>query len=166
MRDVRRFPHIGVGPIAAFLIERMKAGKPGDVLTDEQLLALSGANCRPGATGYRSLQTAIRHVLREFGIVWERERGAACIRCLDPLERLSSARRTRRHIARVSKKAIRVASIDTAALPECERSDAHALQAQLGTLALFSATDVQKKLAARDIAQPPELGKLLDSFPK
>lgn len=156
-----------VSPAAAKLIERLKTGKPGDVITDEELRELTKLDCSPSGKGYSCLQTAIRHCERNHGVVWRREAKAGAIKCLDPSEVAEVANGYRRHIGRVSRRAVGVLNtINPNQLPESERPSVHATLAQLGAITMFAGGDMQKKLVARNIAQPPELGKLLEAFPK
>lgn len=163
-----RWPHVpNLSPAAAKLVDRLKTGKPGELLTDEALSAIAGRDCSVGGNGYACLQTAIRKVERDFAIVWRREAKAGAIKCLAPSEVAEVANGYRRHIGKTSRRAVRVLNtIDPNLLPEKERPAAHATAAQLGAIAMFASGDTTKKLAARNIAQAPDLGKLLEAFPK
>ena len=72
----------GMRLATAKLIEVLSAGKVGDVLTDEQLYTICERKTMPVGNGYVNLQSAIRHVLKNYGLVWRRVATAGCIKCL------------------------------------------------------------------------------------
>lgn len=163
-----KWGHIpNVSPTTAKLVEKMKDGKIGDIKTNETLREISGVDCSTKGRGRHNLYGAIQICERDHGVVWRPQARADAIKCLDPSEVAEVANGYRRHIGRVSRRAVRVLNtINPNQLPEGERPSAHATLAQLGAITMFAGGDMQKKLVARNVSQPPELGKLLESFPK
>lgn len=161
----QRWPHVpGCGPIAAQLIDKLSGGKPGDILTDEALQKHVGLDCSPDGKGYASLGTAIRACERK-GVIWRRERSAACIRCLDAKDISSVATTYARSIRRTSHRAVRVgASADLTKLDASEQAAFGATLAQLGTIAMFADGKTHKRLAARHVEIAPEYETMMKLF--
>lgn len=155
----------GMSPSTIAIVELLKAGKPGDVLTDAALTVACGRDTRPQGVGYANLQTAIGHVLKNHGVLWERERGANAIKCLVDREKVGSADKDRRHIQRKTKHAIRkLSSVDRKALTVSENSQVNAMTAQLSAVELFSRPETRKKLEAKQAATVPDVSKLIEQF--
>jgi len=155
----------GYAPATLKLIERLKAGRIGDVLTDAELTAVAGRATAPGGAGYANLHTAIGVVMREHGLLWERELRAGAIRCLDDAGKVGSAAKDRKLIQRRAKRAMTKLRIVTVAnLGEDERTKALAMSAQMGTLSLFAGADTTRKLEARHASSPVPIAKLMEMF--
>lgn len=147
------------------LVAAMKTGKSTDVLTDEQLTEISGKNCRPGGDGYGYLQSAIRICERDYGVVWQRVRGADCIKC-----------QTAEGVVEMSKAGIKstykrmrrsVRQLGTVSVGELSDDSRQAYYTQLchaGTLANCASSSFRKKLAQRNISVPIEPLKLLEAM--
>lgn len=149
------------------LIERMKDGKPGDVLTDEQLEDACGRDCSPSGEGYGNLQSAIRACRREFRVVWRRIREGGAIRCLVAEEIMSGADSDRKAIHRAAKRSVdKLACTNPAELDENGRKRLTTTMAVHGSMALLSKTETVKKLEARNVSKLIDSGKLLECFPK
>lgn len=149
----------------AKLVDALRTGSSGDILTDEQLHTVCGKGVKPGEPGYPYLQSAIRRTLSEYGLVWKRIVGAGCIKCLESREILSLGKNARRHIHRCSKRAMRqLGEVVPAELDNEERIAFHTLCAQHGTLLAMSSTSTAKKLAARNISEPVDISKLLEAM--
>lgn len=163
---ISRIEHIpGVSITSSRLIDRLKTGTPGDVITDEDLTSVCGKDTRPNGKGYSSLQTAIRYCEREHNVVWRRIKGADCIKCLEWSERLEQDNKYRRHIHRTAKRSVRVVnSIDTSELKPSDQREVNIRTAQMMTLASMSSADMRKKLEARDIQEPLDMPKLLEAM--
>lgn len=149
------------------LIAELSSGshKVGDSITDEQLKAVCGADCRVGEKGYGYLQTAIRNVAKQHNIYWERIHGANAIKRLTPEEALNSTRRDREHIARKAKWGVaKLRTIDTSVLDETQRVEMNSSLAQLGTLAVFASGKTAKALEARKAESPVDLSRLLEAM--
>jgi len=152
------------GPESSLLIQRMKGGKPGDLLSDEELQKVSGRDCSPGGSGYGCLQTAIRHCERE-GVVWLRIPGSKQVKCLEPGEVLSCGTQTLRHINKQSKRAtLRLGSMDDEALSADERRRRNALITQAGALAFFTRTSTVKLIEKRSVTATVDPSRMLEIF--
>jgi len=164
--QTRTFPfQHGVSPITTTLIERLKTGKQGDVITDEEIQAITGLDCSPNHRGYGKLQTAIRRCLHDFNILWERQRNGRCILCLNDLQ---IAERTGNEVSGVRRKTRRAidksAIVDVAKLPGPERLSFSVRQIQLGAARLFTENRTAKQLQLRGIITEPEPVKMLEAF--
>lgn len=153
------------------LIEAMKNGKPGDMLTDEELERICGLACHsrqkggePGK-GYGYVGTAIRYCVREHRVVWKRVPRAACIKCLKPDEIRTVAKARRRHICKVGKWGVReLATVEIDRLSDSERREHLLCTAQLGALAGMADNTMTKKLEARNVTQAPDMQRLLEAM--
>ncbi len=147
------------------LIELLAEGKPGAVLTDESMSEHCGKDTRVTGDGYCYLGTAIKHVLRNKGIVWQRAKGAGCIKCLDPTEIRNESSAVRKRVSRLSKRSMR--QLGTVALDELEdveKREHLTCMAHMGTMVQFSDSHTAKKLAARNVSEPQDMRKLLEAF--
>lgn len=149
------------------LIAKLKEGQVGDVLSDEQLTTLCGKDTSVMGDGYCYLGSAMRHVLNNFRVVWERIKGAGVIKCLSWSEVETSADGDRKSIHRRSRRAVtKLKTVDLSDVPEDGRPNFLTKAAQLGTLAAMSSTGMQKKLEARNVAEPLDLKKMLENLSK
>lgn len=104
-------PHIAqMSVYTSRAIERLKSGKPGDLITRDAMSAEIGRSCDPGAKGYGNVSSAIRHVEQNFAIVWRWSAADSAYRCLNDSERVAAAggyingsRKKLRRCVRVSK---------------------------------------------------------------
>jgi hypothetical protein len=159
----QRVPGLHVN--SSILVDRLKQGKPGDILTDEQLTALIGVSTKPGCKGYAFLSTAIKRCLNEHKVVWKRTRGAWCIKCLIPDEIMLTAKDNSKKIHRISNRSIRmIDTVDPATMPAEKRGEYFARSAQFGTLKLFSEKSTHEKLVTRNISQPFDMSKMLEAM--
>lgn len=130
------------------LIERMRHGKIGDELTDEELSRIAGCPVGVGKEGYSYLLSA-RNYCHKEGVFWQRVRNGQKIKCLDDLERLdandSDKQRARKALKRT---VLRAASInrDNLNTDEQRRLDAQAIQAS--NMLLFSDASTTKQIEA------------------
>ncbi len=147
------------------LIDALKTGKPGDTYTDEQLQQICDKDTRVTGDGYSYLGSAIRHCRNNHGVVWERVKGAGCIKCLNWEEVGESVDGDRRRIHRRAKVSCKkIATVDLAVVPEAGRVAFLAKAAHVGTLAAISDKGSQKKLEARKVTEPLDLKKLLEAM--
>lgn len=163
--EVKRFPASGGGPVRAKLIERLKDGKPDDIVTDAELAACCGLPTGTGHKGYPALLKAIRYTYRNHGVVWERIRDADAIQCLNPDGIIVASDRTSTHIRRESAKAVqKLKTVAMEAVEESKRPAFLSRLAQHGTLAMFAKRTTQTKLqaAGKSIMASPK--KLLELF--
>jgi len=145
------------------LIERLKTGTPGEMLTDEALTVIAERDTRTGGNGYANLNTAIRYCEREHGIVWSRVAGASCIKCCNPGDIRTLSHKTRRHVRKAAHRSvIQLQAVDPVAMSDTERSEHMVCLAQAGTLAVVADNRTTKKLEARTVTKPLDLTKLLE----
>lgn len=148
------------------LIDALKDGKPGDTFADEQLQAICGKDTRVTGDGYSYLGSAIRHCRNNYSVVWERVKGAGCVKCLAWDEVGESVDGDRRRIHRRARVACKkLGTVDIQDVPEEQRVGFLAKAAHVGTLAAISDKASLKKLEARSITQPLDLKKLLEAMP-
>lgn len=155
----------GLSLVSAKLIEAMKDGRPGDILTDDQLQTVCGLSVAPKGAAYGNLATAIRHCIRHRAIVWKRVIRQKCIKCLEPLEVMETGRSevlsTRRRTRRAAGK---MRTVNLEKIPEADRPEYMALAAQLSTMCLFSRDKVRVQLESRHTDSPIDIGRLLEAF--
>ena len=162
-----RFPHLqGISLASSKLIDLLKTGMPGDVQTDETLTLACGKDTRVGAKGYANLSTAIRHVLRNHGRVWQRIKGAYAIKCLEPGEVTDSSASDMRRIHRTSKRSVtKLLTLNETDVDTSDLARYHAMLAQHGTLTMFSRANTTKTLETRGVKTNIDLKRLLECWP-
>ena len=168
--SVSKVPVIaGLSIVTVKLIEAMKDKKPGDIYDDAALKSISGRDCSCTGDGYPSLRSAIRHVRRNHGLVWERVIKSGFIKCLKPPETLSSVGRDGRRIHRIAGVQIsKLKAVDPNQLEGEKRTEYFARLAQSGTLRQFSGASTVKALE-RNVGQTVEDAqklqkKMLEAF--
>jgi hypothetical protein len=149
---------------SAKLISKLKGGKPGDVLTDEELAEICGKRTGPNQPGYNYLQTAIKYCERQ-GIVWRRLREAGAIKCLESTEIVVSSRDDMQKTHRATKRiARRLGAVKPDELDNSGRVQFAAQMSQTMTIVAFSAEKVTKKLEARKTSEPFDVQRLLENW--
>lgn len=148
------------------LIDALKGGSPSDTLTDEQLKELCGKDCSVDGDGYAYLGSAIRHVLRNHGVVWKRIVGAGLIKCLDTGEIVEVAKGARRHTYKHEKRTLCKLAVAADGATEQQRPEVMLQLAQHGTLAHMSSSGMTKKLEAREVVETPDPARLLAAMVK
>jgi len=161
---VTAVPH-GLGVTTARLIEAMKEGVVGDVLTDEDLTARCGKATDTNGSGYGNLQSAIRYIERNYNLVWRRVRDEACIKCLAPGEVISTVQSELLRIGRRSRRAVVTGStVPIDALGAVQKAELLTTIAQHGTIALMSKKNTAKELQARGVTHAMDQSRLLAAF--
>lgn len=159
----------------SLLIDALKGGKAADVRTDEVLSAIVGkpvaptmqerADKKPNAAG--NLASAIRYLIRTGGPVWQRIRGAGCVKCLTAPERLDAAQADMASARRKSRLAVqKIGTLKIEELEAARRPEVLALGVQLRALCEIGAPATQKKLVARNVSEGPDPKALLAAFAK
>lgn len=142
------------------MIEAMKTGKAGDLITEEQLTKICEIPWNEG-----HLASARRYCLRNHGIIWARVRGAQAIKCLSSSETLTVGESDLKRVHRASKRAVRkLATVKPNELKNGEHTKLNSLMAQHGTLAAFSSSQASKALETRKASEPVELKRLLEAM--
>ncbi len=155
----------GLAKETSILIDMLKDGKPGDVITDELMFEKCGKQTCTSGDGYGNLETAKRYVLTNHNVVWYRVRSAGVIKCANANEIGIDAKNTIKSMCRRSKRGLKkIATVDLSDVPETDRPAFLATSASLGTVLLFSKSSTQKKLTARHVEKPLELPDVLGMF--
>lgn len=145
------------------IIDHLKDGPIGRVVSMADLKELTGKNCSVGGDGYGYLRTACENVTKNYGLFWTRIRGEDVVKCLGAEETDVYVEGTRRHIHKTSRRAVRrLGTVNLGSLSEEERPAYVAKLAALGTLTELSATKTQKKLIQKKIAKAVDMRRLLD----
>jgi len=154
-----------IGPFTQRAIERLRLGRPGEVITDEEMSNVLGRDCT-AANGANNVRTAIRRVKLDHGVWWERIRGEGYWRCLDDREKVDSGERRVRLTARQARRiAAETTTIDVSRLDEQARLDFHLNQIQAGLMFTSGGSAMRKRLQkTKTIEQlrQPELPRLID----
>lgn len=149
----------------ALLVDYLKAGQPGDTLTDAQLEQICGVGTAPGQPGYNFLRSAIKAVLREHGLVWERRNRGHCIECKTPTGVIASARADVDRLHRASKRPIRkLETLNGQQLSDEDRAALITTSAQAKGTAVMTSVKFRKKLDDRRLAHDPEVHRLLEAW--
>ena len=165
--EARRIPVPGVSRETAALVERLKTGTHGDLITDVELSKLIGKDTRPNHKGYSNLMSAIGRCLREYRILWQRVRQENCIECVNDIGKVEVVKSKRQQIHRKARKSMRVsASVDLDGLDDAAKRLLLTETAITGTIALATKESTAKKLQARSFDTALSLPKLLEMFPK
>jgi hypothetical protein len=155
----------GLSPVTAKIIDRLKDGNVGDIVTDEELQACCGRDTRPNQNGYGNLATALKRLERIHGKVWLRVKGSDCLKCCDSIEIANTCDNDIQRVRRRTKRLNRRASlVDVESLKPDDAKRFMANCAISGTIGLLSQTSTAKKLMARNTDKPIELPKLLEAF--
>jgi ribosomal protein L20A (L18A) len=145
----------GYHPITLVLIEQLKKGKVGDVLTEEKIKEITGASVGVDQDDYGKLMSAMRHCVKS-GVVWQRIRGSRCIKCLNASEILDSSQSDISAIRRRARRStLKIQTVDVAKVPEIERPSFFRTSAQLGAMAMFASKSSGEKLL--EITKPQSL---------
>lgn len=146
----------------SLLVDKLRFGRPGDVMTDEELFSACGKHTAPGEPGYPNLSAAIKHVRRNHGIVWQRVCHEGKIKCLSSEERLVAVESIHRQASRLAQRA-REVSPAPGGLEGDERRRCLALIAKSYALQAVSRPQVTQLLVEHD-RQSYKPGRLLELF--
>jgi hypothetical protein len=151
--DIKRVPVIpGMVIETSKLVDRLKDGPHGAVLTDDEMTALIRRDTSPGGTGYGNLMSAIEHVIRNYRLVWHRIPNSRCIKCLSHEEASELLDCRRKHISRTTTKALREGrTVDVSALQPQDRTAYLVRIAQFGMLKHAASGHTAKVLESKDI---------------
>lgn len=155
----------GLSLFTVKLIDLLKAGKVGDMLTDEELSAACGRNVSVKGDGYGNLASAIRNVRRNHGLVWDRIRGAGVIECKGFDGKLSIVDSDRKSIGRRAKRSLSVMrTIDAADVPNDKRTQLNVRLAQMGVLSAMASGNTTKAMEARTCGPVIDHKRLLSAI--
>lgn len=145
------------------IIEHLKDGPIGRVVSMADLKKLTGKDCSVGGDGYGYLRTACENVTKNYRLFWARIRGEDVVKCLGAEETDVHVEGTRRHIHKTSRRAVRrLSTVNIGTISEEARPAHIAKLAALGTLTELSASKTQKKLIQKKIANAVDMRRLLE----
>ena len=156
-----------MGIHASRAVEALKAGKPGDTVTREQMTEIIGRSCHPSQLGYGNVNSAINRVEIDHGIVWRWDRGTKAWVCLDDTDKTGVLKDYIRIARKRVRRGIRVAGTVDIAKLSTEQKQEHGLTlAAAGVMNLCSGTAFAKRLLTLDKPREPEVGKLIELMGK
>lgn len=170
MTDENQKPQVGpfpgkMVPHTARAIERLKKGQPGDTVTRDEMAQVIGRDCATGTLGYGNVCSAIRHVLREYGIAWEWAKDLQAWKYLNDDERVTATEGQIHRGRRRAKHGLQIAlTVDSKNLTDERRQDHELNQAAAGMALLCASGAFRKRLKATGIAQlqEPDPAKLIE----
>jgi hypothetical protein len=146
-------------------VDALKKGTPGDTYTRREMAEIIGRQCDPNSLGYGNVQSAIRHVETNDGIIWRWDRSDKCWKCLDDDERLQSVDHGIKRHRRGIKREIRVTqTIDPQNLTEDRKRDLELTQIQALMSSQALSGGFHKRLKSNGDSQfrEPEPTKLIE----
>jgi len=150
------------GLVTSKLIERLKAGNTGDIITDFELTGICGKDTRSGKAGYNALCRAIHHTLKHYGICWQRVRKENLIKCSNNAEKMQAAQSCVHSAGKSTKKSLEYSStVDIDTLTPEQRSQFLVTTAQAGMIHHLTTRKVQKKMLSQKMYEPVSPEKLL-----
>lgn len=146
-------------------VDALKEGKEGDTFTREELATIIGRNCDIGSLGYGNVNSAIRHVESNHGIVWRWDTNRQAWLCLGPAECVKETRSTIRLARKRARRALTVAkAVDVARLDDDTRREHNLNVAVSGMLLGGSSSQFRRQLALQPSISQPDTRKLLALF--
>jgi len=137
-------------------VDFFKHGKPGESVTRQRLAEIIQRTCTPGSLGYGNVNSAIRHVEANFGIVWRWDTNRQAWVCLGPAECVGETKTQIRTAGRRIKRAVTVAkAVDVAALDDDTRREHNINVAISGMMLTAGSSSLRKQVAQKaELAQP------------
>lgn len=154
------------------LIDVLKEGKVDTTFSDEELTVTCARDTRPTnpetgrpGNGYGYLSSAIRHVLAEYGLVYQRVHKAGCIKCIGAEEVLGIADAARKSTHKREKRTVRKMTAVYADASDQERTMLNQKLAVHGALVEFASARLTKRLVASNkTVAVPSMAKLLEAL--
>lgn len=162
---VDRFPSpVGMlSPQTAMILGRLRRGRPGDFVGDDELAALT--NLEVGDSKYYSkVRTAIRQCIRSYGKVWSRvfrEHGLKCLNDQEIVEEVS-ARMPKRHRKLARTHALMLSAVNAEELDEEAKNTLVALQRLSNLYHDLSSGKLQRAWIAAPPEKPLTVERLVD----
>jgi hypothetical protein len=154
-----------MSPTTSILIEMLRTGKVGDIITDETMTEKCKKDTSTNGKGNANLSSAIRHCEKTHGVVWRRQSGCGYIKCLNASERVDVARSASSSIARKSRRTVRVLdTINVADLADGQKTEYLSLSAQHRILAVMATERASKAIGDAGINNNVQLPKLLEAL--
>ena len=148
MSDQPKPAHVpAMSPCTRLAIQRLRDGKPGDLITRGQMTEITGKSCESGTAGDGNIRSAIKHVEGQYSVVWRWSRADQAWRCLDDAEKTTTAgdyvSRARRQVRRGGRVA---ATVDESKLTPEQLAEHRLRSATIGTVLLFTDKRTQKRV--------------------
>ena len=169
MSDTLMIPTVGtfpgvMGPHTQRAVEKLRDGKPGDIIDRPAMTMIVGRECTPGALGYGNVSTAIKHVERHYAIVWRWIKSDKAWRCLTEEEKMTVEHGYTKQSRRCARRGMVVGqSIDVAQLSSDQKRVHSVNQSVAGMIYLCVGGAFRKKLkAVESTLREPEQEKLVE----
>ena len=157
----------GLGLKSSALVHRLKDGKIGDEVTDEELTEIIRLDTAPGGKGYPYLQSALRHLEQSANKVWRRTKKEGRIRRMSDSECVDVTEGYLKHIARTARRARAVSSaIDYGVLSNEDRIRANKSVAITGVLLVATSAKVRADLlrASPEVDTKQLIGRIQENM--
>ena len=149
-------------PCTVKCIERLKQGKPNELISRDQMAGIIGRECSPGDPGYANVNSAINQVEKGYGIVWRWDKTAKAWRCLDDAGKIGVAKGGISRARKIATRSLRVSSCVNHETLSSDAKQAHNLNvAVAGMLAIAASGSFRKTLAQEGQLSQPNVMKLL-----
>lgn len=143
-------------------IDLLKTGKPGDTISPAQMQAAVGRPCESGQSGYGNVQSAIRKVIRENGIVWEWQRTQKLWLCCNDAQKVGILGVKITRAASSIRRGIRVVqSVDAKNLTDSETKQLSVNLSLAGMMEIAGRCDTAKRLKEVDTVKQPDRDSLV-----
>lgn len=164
--DNQTFRH-GLSYHTSKAIDKLKEGKPGDLITRAEMATIIDRDCSAGSLGYGNVNSAIRAVEREHRIVWRWSRDDKGWKCLDSTSCVAESASAIRRARRQGKRSLRVsAAVNVAELNDQDRIVHNVNVAIAGAVELFGSSSARKRLADTKEVAAPRIGDIEKLFTK
>jgi hypothetical protein len=153
-----------MGIYTTLAVRRMKDRHPGDTVTRDEMAGIIGRSCDVGTLGYGNVNSAIRHVESNYGLVWRWSKTSQAWRCLDDNERVDEEGHQNMAARRRVRRSLSVAkTVDVGKLDDDRRKDHTLNVAMAGMVVLCTGSGIRKRLGeSNGSLKQPELGKLVE----
>ena len=165
--EVSRLPHghQSLSIVTSRLINRLKDGKIGDMITDEELSKVAGVEITSTSKNAANLRSAIRNVQREYRLVWKRQFRAGYIKCCDALEVTNHCGKSIEQVARKSRYTVKTLLCADATKLEPRERDRHTNYIVVASLSA-SATSAagQRIISKHGVVNPVNLLETIEAL--
>jgi len=143
-------------------IDKLKDGKPGDMISREAMAAVIGRSCELSEKGYANVMSAIRHVERVHGVVWRWGRTEQAFVCLSAAQAVDDVQQTLKRSGKMARRALTTAStIKPEELDDEHRSRYRAACVQAELIRLSVTAETHKRLLNTAEVKTPDVKKLM-----
>lgn len=147
------------------LINKLKVGKPGDVLDEKALSELVGRDITTKGKSRNLLMTAMKHCERAHRIVWAHIRETTTIKCLADLEIKAQAESQLRRSKRAARRGVQqIMAVDTAKLTQADVPAFIALTQQLVFAENITRASTTKRLVKEAVNSQADVKRLMANW--